>query len=204
MYSTIVVVIVGVVCLLVGLLIGLWFGKSGQSAEAEKTEAVKTEFSDYRDAVNQHFENSAKHFAAIGQEYQALYRHMANGADALLADDSDVRRTGFPVLPAASDIAADIVEDDQSSPTDNASPDVLTEPVADASNDEDAAAPTEEALSETPLDEEALAHPDVDDVAGTEIEDAPDAGRDGSPDAEKDTGDDSTDDSDDERRDDQR
>ena len=112
MYSAIVVVIVGIVCLVAGLLVGLWYGKSGQSAEAEKAEAVKNEFGEYREAVNQHFENSAKHFAAIGQEYQALYRHMANGADALLSDDSDVRRSGFPFLPAATDIAADVVDDD--------------------------------------------------------------------------------------------
>lgn len=138
MYSSLVVILVGIGCLIVGALLGFFLGKQRESLESAKAEEVKEQFEQYKTDVNNHFNDTAKHFAAIGQEYRALYNHMANGAESLLGPESEVRRAGFPFLPAASDIAGSAMDATDSDP----------DTASDETNDAATAQPT--SIDDTP------------------------------------------------------
>ncbi|MEM7611788.1 MAG: DUF1043 family protein [Pseudomonadota bacterium] len=100
MVSTIGIIIIGLVCLAAGLGIGLWYSSMSGSADAAKADAVQQEFDAYRNKVDLHFMDTAKHFAAIGQEYRALYEHMASGAEDLLGGDAEISQLSFPRIAA--------------------------------------------------------------------------------------------------------
>ncbi|MFK8051327.1 MAG: DUF1043 family protein [Woeseiaceae bacterium] len=98
--SPFIVVLVGLVCLGLGIGLGLWFASMKQSIAAGKADDVQRAFDDYKSDVNSHFADTAKHFSAIGHEYRALYNHMASGAESLLGAESDLGQDAFPTLIA--------------------------------------------------------------------------------------------------------
>lgn len=79
------IVIVALLALAVGAGLGFWLGTARQSRKVMQAGAIKAEYDEYREQVTRHFGQAAEHFQTIGREYQALYQHMASGADALCA-----------------------------------------------------------------------------------------------------------------------
>ncbi len=107
MVSTIGVIIIGLVCLAAGLGIGIWYAGMSSNVDAAKAEAVQDELDRYRKQVDEHFMDTAKHFAAIGQEYRSLYEHMASGAETLLSGDAEISRLGFPRIATGAASSSD-------------------------------------------------------------------------------------------------
>ncbi|MEL6871007.1 MAG: DUF1043 family protein [Pseudomonadota bacterium] len=136
MVPTIGVVVIGLACLLAGFAFGTWFAGSSKGAAGKKAENTQRAFDEYKEAVNHHFGDTAKHFATIGKEYQALYAHMAKGAESLLGADSSLSQEGFPRLriePVVAATATVAASDTSPSDTDTAS---VASANASAGNDE--------------------------------------------------------------------
>lgn len=73
----------GLLILGIGVGIGMWIGNlNGRKASAKAGE-LEAALDNYRREVSEHFNESAAHFQAIGDEYRKLYEHMANGARSL-------------------------------------------------------------------------------------------------------------------------
>lgn len=81
--SPIILVGAGILLLGLGLGLGYWFAHSQSKREAARANDVQNELDNYRRHVTEHFGETARHFQALGQQYQSLYKHMAQGADAL-------------------------------------------------------------------------------------------------------------------------
>ena len=109
------IIIVGAGMLLFGLGLGLgyWFAHSQGKREANRVSDIQKELDDYRRHVSEHFGETAKHFQTIGKQYQSLYKHMAQGADALCDPAQSDALLGFAAGDAAAITArpADIAED---------------------------------------------------------------------------------------------
>lgn len=71
----------GLVLFLAGLGLGyLMARRPADRKAAEELAVVREDFEAYREGVTRHFRDSAGHFQAIGEQYRALYAHMADGA----------------------------------------------------------------------------------------------------------------------------
>lgn len=81
--SPIVLIGIGAFILAAGLGLGYWFGHAMRMREAAKVSDIAAELKNYRSDVTEHFTQTAAHFQSIGEQYQALYEHMAMGAQAL-------------------------------------------------------------------------------------------------------------------------
>lgn len=81
--SPIFIACAGILLLGLGLGLGYWFAHSQQKREANRASDVQKELDEYRQGVTEHFSETAQRFQALGQQYQSLYKHMAQGADAL-------------------------------------------------------------------------------------------------------------------------
>ncbi len=105
------IILVGASILLLGLGLGLgyWFAHSQRKREATRASDIQNELDDYRLHVTEHFGETAQHFQALGQQYQSLYKHMAQGADALCDPAQSDDLLGFPAgnAPAITASTAD-------------------------------------------------------------------------------------------------
>jgi uncharacterized membrane-anchored protein YhcB (DUF1043 family) len=81
--SPIILVGAGILLFGLGLGLGYWFAHSQRKREATRASDIQNELDDYRRHVTEHFGETAQHFQTLGQQYQSLYKHMAQGADAL-------------------------------------------------------------------------------------------------------------------------
>ena len=112
--SALVIAVIGFACFLAGLGIAYWFIKTDSDINAEKAENLRTEFDTYKSDVSQHFTETARHFQAIGDQYRALYNHMADGAENLLGLEGEEAQRQFallaPAAAAAETTAADAGE----------------------------------------------------------------------------------------------
>lgn len=79
--SEITMVAAAVLLLLVGAGAGFLLGRRGRSDANSKLEETRAEFDDYRKDVTRHFDQTARQFQSIGQQYRELYEHMARGAE---------------------------------------------------------------------------------------------------------------------------
>ena len=94
--STIVLIGAGAIVLLIGVGLGLWWGRLRRQQEADKVIELEKELDGYRSQVTDHFKQTAEQFAVIGKEYRKLYEHMASGA-AVLCDAGQLGgRLSFP------------------------------------------------------------------------------------------------------------
>ena len=98
------IILVGASILLFGLGLGLgfWFAHSQRKREATRATDIQNELDDYRRHVTEHFGETAQHFQALGQQYQSLYKHMAQGADALCDPAQSDALLGFAAGNAAA------------------------------------------------------------------------------------------------------
>ena len=96
----------GLVLFLAGLGLGVLVARrSGGRQAAEELAVVRQDFDAYREGVTRHFRDSAGHFQAIGEQYRALYAHMADGAKHFCAGGPEQEAIEFAPQPglAAAD-----------------------------------------------------------------------------------------------------
>ena len=107
--SPIILVGAGILLLGLGLGLGYWFAHSQRKREATRASDVQNELDNYRRDVTEHFGETAQHFQMLGQQYQSLYKHMAQGADALCDPAQSDSLLGFaagnaPAIIASNDL----------------------------------------------------------------------------------------------------
>ena len=80
---------IGAIALCIGILIGIlgyrFLGGSTRQTEkiADELKAAKTELTDYKDSVNQHFHKTSDLVNELTQNYVKVYQHLAEGAQSL-------------------------------------------------------------------------------------------------------------------------
>ena len=97
----------GILLFGLGTGLGYWFAHSQRKREATRVSDIQNELDDYRRHVTEHFGETAQHFQVLGQQYQSLYQHMAQGADALCDAAQSDALLGFaagnaPVITAST------------------------------------------------------------------------------------------------------
>jgi len=100
--SPIILVGAGVLLFGLGLGLGYWFAHSQRKREATRASDIQNELDDYRRHVTEHFGETAQQFQTLGQQYQSLYKHMAQGADALCDAAQSDALLGFAAGNAAA------------------------------------------------------------------------------------------------------
>ena len=100
--SPIILVGAGILLFGLGLGLGYWFAHSQRKREATRASDIQNELDDYRRHVTEHFGETAQHFQTLGQQYQSLYKHMAQGADALCDPAQSDALLGFAAGNAAA------------------------------------------------------------------------------------------------------
>jgi len=105
--SPIILVGAGISLLGLGLGLGYWFAHSQRKRDATRANDVQNELDNYRRHVTEHFGETAQHFQALGQQYQSLYKHMAQGADALCDPAQSDTLLGFAAGNAPAIMASD-------------------------------------------------------------------------------------------------
>ena len=108
--SPIILVGAGILVFGIGLGLGYWFAHSKRMREASRADNIQNELDDYRRDVSKHFSATAEHFQQIGQQYRALYKHMANGADSLCDSAQSDALLGFKAGTVAAVTAESIDE----------------------------------------------------------------------------------------------
>lgn len=88
-----------------GFFIGRWHGLSTGSKElTNELESKDKELNDLKQGVNQHFDETARLFSNLTEEYKTLYQHLATGATTL--SDKDFK------LKLSAPVGADALSND--------------------------------------------------------------------------------------------
>lgn len=86
-------ILAAIAALIVGIVIGVLFGRSGQGATLrqrraeQQTEELRSEFTRYQAQVNEHFMESAHLLRRFNDAYRDINQHMARGANRLCNDE---------------------------------------------------------------------------------------------------------------------
>ena len=113
--SPIILVGAGILLFALGLGLGYWFAHSQRKGETTRASDIQNELDDYRQHVTEHFGETAQHFQTLGQQYQSLYKHMAQGAGTLCDPAQSDALLGFAAVSAAA-ITASTVDDPEEPP----------------------------------------------------------------------------------------
>jgi uncharacterized membrane-anchored protein YhcB (DUF1043 family) len=152
---------IGVLILAIGIGVGFLFGHILRLRETAKVSDIEAELEKYRRDVTEHFNQTAIHFQALGQQYRDLYEHMGSGAEKLCDTSQLVGEVSFSrsaMLASASEAEAAANDEE---PADE---ELEIEPVAEARSEgteenadmPDVSAETDEALAaELPTEPEA-------------------------------------------------
>lgn len=178
-------------CFLIGLAIGYALFRGGNSTATEKAEKAEAELTEYKEAVNEHFGQTAEHFKALGRNYRELYEHMARGSESLMGGADGAKAVPFmPMeqLLAAPDedsavenvVAEQKADETQAPPTDETPSQALAESTDTPLEETTPQAPemAEPDASDPPAADDAFAEETVDDIrladAATDPGDTPD------------------------------
>lgn len=86
-------ILAAVAALIVGIVIGTFFGRSGQGSSLrqrraeQQSEEVRNEYLRYQAQVNEHFMESAHLLRRFNDAYRDVNQHMARGANRLCNDE---------------------------------------------------------------------------------------------------------------------
>ncbi|MDS1309417.1 YhcB family protein [Marinobacter xiaoshiensis] len=86
-------ILAAIAALIVGIVIGAIFGRSGQGSTLrqrraeQQTEEVRNEYTRYQAQVNEHFMESAHLLRRFNDAYRDVNQHMARGANRLCNDE---------------------------------------------------------------------------------------------------------------------
>jgi uncharacterized membrane-anchored protein YhcB (DUF1043 family) len=109
----------GVLLLILGVALGYLVAAIRHSKMQARTDAVKAEYDAYRENVTGHFRETAVQFQALGEQYRSLYRHMADGAQALCETPATADAIGFSPFPELTQEgeAGAVTQPDEPAPT---------------------------------------------------------------------------------------
>lgn len=161
--SPIILVGAGILLFGLGLGLGYWFAHSQRKREATRASDIQNELDDYRRHVTEHFGETAQHFQTLGQQYQSLYKHMAQGADTLCDPAQSDALLGFAAGNAAAITASttDIPEKPPEVIRDYAPEEEIespkVEPEVEASNTSESLASVPDDITAEPPAEEVIA-----------------------------------------------
>ena len=134
----------GVLLLILGVALGYFVAAIRHSKTQARTDAVKAEYDAYRENVTGHFRETAVQFQALGEQYRSLYRHMADGAQALCETPATADAIGFspfPELPREGEAGAVTQPDEPVPPPQPADADVRPRDYAESDDGPGAAEP---------------------------------------------------------------
>jgi len=167
--SPIILVGAGILLFGLGLGLGYWFAHSQRKREATRASDIQNELDDYRRHVTEHFGETAQHFQTLGQQYQSLYKHMAQGADALCDPAQSDALLGFAAGNAAAITA---------STTDK--PEKPPEVIRDYATEEEIESPkvepevellnTSESLENSSVPDDVTAEPPAEEVVADQVD----------------------------------
>ena len=103
---------VGLLAFLLGLLVGAGvlfaLGRAGLLHGGRSAlQQARDEHDRYRSSVDAHFHKTAELFDTLSDHYQGLYRHMAEGAEALCEPGDAERSLGFSTPNPATETISD-------------------------------------------------------------------------------------------------
>ncbi|AOE50495.1 YhcB family protein [Kangiella sediminilitoris] len=94
-------------------LIGRWHGlKNGTKDLRKELNSKDQELEQLKSGVNQHFDETARLFSNLTEEYKTLYQHLAEGANKLSANDFKLKLSapvGSDALPSNSN-PSDVID----------------------------------------------------------------------------------------------
>ncbi len=167
--SPIILVGAGILLFGLGLGLGYWFAHSQRKREATRASDIQNELDDYRRHVTEHFGETAQHFQTLGQQYQSLYKHMAQGADALCDPAQSDALLGFAAGNAAA-ITASTTDKPEKPPevirdyaTEEEIDSPKVEPEVESSN-------TSESLENSSVPDDVTAEPSVEEVVADQVD----------------------------------
>lgn len=172
--SAVLSIILIVLAAVVAFFVGRWHGLSTGSKElTQELESKDKELDELKSGVNEHFDETARLFSNLTEEYKTLYQHLATGANKLSDKDFKLKLSA-PV--GAAELSSDISSADGSKVETGTTPDVLD---AEEHLTSEARAPEEEAPSheeesfirETSEQSEAVADTSKTDLAKDTAED---------------------------------
>jgi len=105
--------IIGIVTLAVGALFGYLFGRTNDSATKQQQlqdqlEKSQNELNEYKDQVNNHFEQTAALVNNLTESYKAVHKHLAEGSEALcLTEHTPVELEKAPMQSRLADQTTD-------------------------------------------------------------------------------------------------
>ena len=76
--------------LVIGSLVAYWLLKRSGGPESAQTRKVRQEFEDYKEKVDEHFNQTSEMFKDVTTEYKKLYDHMASSAVELCNTDLSI------------------------------------------------------------------------------------------------------------------
>ena len=124
--------------LVFGCLLAYWMLKRKNSPNEQATAAIKEEFEEYKDKVDEHFNKTSEMFKDVTTQYKKLYDHMAVGAIELSKADT----INMPRLEMQEEQVSESIEDDS----------LIKEPSSDSrvdSTKDETVEPVEETTEET-------------------------------------------------------
>ena len=167
--SPIILVGAGILLFGLGLGLGYWFAHSQRKREATRASDIQNELDDYRQHVTEHFGETAQHFQTLGQQYQSLYKHMAQGADALCDPAQSDALLGFAAGNAAA-ITASTTDKPEQPPevirdyaTEEEIESPKVEPEVESSN-------TSESLENSSVPDDVTAEPPAEEVVADQVD----------------------------------
>lgn len=91
--QTTLIIIVGAVSLIVGVLLGKFFGGNSASAEERESlgkelQATQEELANYKEQVTEHFSKTANLVNNMTESYRDVYKHLAESSEQLGANES--------------------------------------------------------------------------------------------------------------------
>ena len=95
MNDTTLLAVGGVLLLILGAAIGYVAAIVRQRTGESRADAIQTEFDAYRESVAGHFQQTAVQFQNLGEQYKALYEHLAEGAQSLCDTPTGTDAIGF-------------------------------------------------------------------------------------------------------------
>ena len=84
--------VIAIAALVIGVLLGFLFGRSGSNGSREvqlanELEKAQLELAKYRDEVNEHFSKTAELVNGLTTQYQKVHHHLAESAGQLVRDE---------------------------------------------------------------------------------------------------------------------
>ncbi|WP_223669430.1 ZapG family protein [Kangiella shandongensis] len=111
--SPVLIILLIIIAAVAAFFIGRWHGlKTGTKELTQELESKDEELSQLKSGVDEHFNETARLFSNLTEEYKTLYQHLATGANKLSGNDFKLKLSapvGSESLPSEAS-AAEVVD----------------------------------------------------------------------------------------------